>query len=142
MLSRVYRGKTTLAYNQVFLDVTLSHNHLTQSRRVYRSKTNLTYNQVFLDELITAAHATFDADKHAVGVYTSHHNWVNLFGETYVSPLAAALPLWYAHYDGKNNTTSDFKSFGGWQTPQRKQFAGTAPICGVKMDLDFLPFGA
>jgi GH25 family lysozyme M1 (1,4-beta-N-acetylmuramidase) len=47
-----------------------------------------------------------------VGIYTSEACWKDL---TDNSTEFSDLPLWYARYEGTNNTTtSDFVGFGGW----------------------------
>ncbi len=51
-------------------------------------------------------------------------------------PDAASVQLWYAHYD-KKQTFDDFKPFGGWTTPNIKQFNGDISVCGVGIDENF-----
>ncbi len=44
--------------------------------------------------------------------------------------------LWYAHYDN-NPSFSDFRSFGGWNKPAIKQYAGDKSVCGAGVDLNY-----
>jgi GH25 family lysozyme M1 (1,4-beta-N-acetylmuramidase) len=91
-------------------------------------------NCVFLHNLTTALQQVGVA----VGIYSNHHGWSVTagldctFGDEF-------LPLWYAHYDEKADTCSDFMAFGGWTSPFAKQYTdqpGTPAIkaCGVGVD--------
>ena len=75
----------------------------------------------------------------AVGVYSSHWGWNASVGLDCAVQGEYSLPLWYAHYDKRADTCSDFKPFAGWTQPFAKQFVdgpGTAAIarCGVSLD--------
>jgi hypothetical protein len=48
------------------------------------------------------------------------------------------LPLWYAHYDNKQDFSDwEANKFGGWTSPSIKQFAGDSPLCGYHVDLSY-----
>jgi hypothetical protein len=49
------------------------------------------------------------------------------------------VPLWYAHYDGRD-TFADFTPFGGWTKPNMKQYIGDTTMCGAGVDLSFWLF--
>jgi len=70
-----------------------------------------------------------------VGIYSSKYEWAQTVG---TSEDFSNLPLWYAHYDGQENfnDTSSY-SFGGWTSPNTKQYAENGPCTNV--DLDYRP---
>ena len=68
----------------------------------------------------------------ACGIYTNENNWSTIAGDW---TGASDLPLWYAHYDGVE-ACSDFRSFGGWAHPAKKQWKGDATVCGASVDLN------
>jgi len=47
-------------------------------------------------------------------------------------------PLWYAHYDD-SASFDDWGDmvFGGWGSPNIKQYAGDSSLCGIDVDLDW-----
>lgn len=66
-------------------------------------------------------------------IYSSASQWAPIMcGYTGFSHL----PLWYAHYDGRESF-SDFSPFGGWSRPNIKQFQGTTSVCGTSIDKDW-----
>lgn len=71
-----------------------------------------------------------------VGIYTSAHNWGEIFGMDWTA--LAKYPLWYAHYD-KDPSFKDFKAFGGWTKPMIKQYTGEDNVCGEDVDNDYFP---
>jgi len=74
-----------------------------------------------------------------MGVYSCHWDWVQVFGSGELSsPILTKLPLWYAHYDGKDVFDDDFKTqtFGGWTTAIMKQYLPTFPLCGSAFDMN------
>ena len=73
------------------------------------------------------------------GVYTSIHEWQNTWMGSNCT-VAAALPLWYPHYEQPPNPSfSDFTPFGGWTQPFMKQYADGPATCGVGTDLNWRP---
>ncbi|KAL5477262.1 hypothetical protein EMCRGX_G024031 [Ephydatia muelleri] len=84
-------------------------------------------NQKFFEELLSAA-----ASHKSTGVYASESQWVEIMGSSSYTG-GAAHPLWYPHYDD-NPSFSDFAPFGGWKTPNIKQYSDTATVCGVGID--------
>ena len=95
--------------------------------------TSTSSNQAWFNELATACIATGSK----CGVYSNQNNWITIFGSsTWVSTAASGLPIWYAYYDNVASF-AEFPTFGGWTTPDMKQYNGTATICGVGVDLDW-----
>lgn len=82
--------------------------------------------------------AAIKARGRAVGIYASAYMWNKIYGSKTACSVFSDYPLWYAHYDGKEDfndwTTSQF---GGWKLPTLKQYAGDAVICGYKLDLSY-----
>ena len=74
------------------------------------------------------------------GIYASAHEWSVVLGSTSTCKEAAKeVPaLWYAHYDNKQ-TFADFSPFGGWTTPNVKQYLGTSSECGASIDKNWYP---
>ncbi len=68
-----------------------------------------------------------------LGIYSSNSQWTPITGSTHDF---SSLPLWYAHYDGKDNY-SDFAAFGGWSKPAIKQYQGTTATCSASVDLNY-----
>ena len=74
-----------------------------------------------------------------VGVYASHYMWGSIFSSYAACPQSAVgTPLWYAHYDYKP-TFEDFVAFGGWSSPDIKQYQGTSTLCGASVDRNWRP---
>ncbi|KAL5506386.1 hypothetical protein EMCRGX_G008011 [Ephydatia muelleri] len=88
-------------------------------------------NQAFFEELLSAA-----LSQKSTGVYASAYQWSSIFGSDYTG--GGGTDLWYAHYDG-NAGFDDFSPFGPWSSPNMKQFAGDASVCGADVDLDWYP---
>jgi len=75
----------------------------------------------------------------AMGVYSGQGSWEQVFGSAnFNGGSLTSLRLWYAHYDG-SPSFSDFSSvrFGGWSTPNMKQYEGDTTLCGTDVDLDY-----
>ena len=64
--------------------------------------------------------------------------WNQIMGNKDACAQFSNYPLWYAHYDGKQDF-SDWQAnkFGGWTTPAIKQYAGDSVLCGYKVDLSY-----
>lgn len=91
-------------------------------------------NCQFTRDLIGA----IEANGRAVGVYASGYMWNQIYGGKEQCAVFGAYPLWYAHYDGKEDFGDwEANKFGGWSRPTIKQFAGDSPECGFKVDLSF-----
>lgn len=74
----------------------------------------------------------------SVGIYASHYMWLQIFGAVDKCNLFSNLPLWYAHYDNKQDFSDwEANKFGGWTSPSIKQFAGDSPLCGYHVDLSY-----
>jgi hypothetical protein len=71
-------------------------------------------------------------------IYASAYMWQSIMGGRNNCPQAAAVQLWYPHYDG-SPSFSDFSAFGGWHKPTIKQFAGNVPLCGANVDKNYYP---
>ena len=86
-------------------------------------------NQKFFEAAVNEVHAM--GEKPAI--YSSASQWGPIMcGYTGFSNL----PLWYAHYDGRQ-TFDDFTPFGGWSRPNIKQYQGTTGVCGTSIDKDW-----
>jgi GH25 family lysozyme M1 (1,4-beta-N-acetylmuramidase) len=70
-----------------------------------------------------------------IGVYTSKSQWEPIMGNW---DGGSHYPLWYAHYDGEKSF-SDFTPFGGWSSPNIKQYKGDATLCSSGVDLNWYP---
>ena len=76
-----------------------------------------------------------------IGVYSSYYEWGNVFSGDYTAcsqPAKYGWKVWYADYDDEQNF-DDFKAFGGWTSPIAKQYEGDASVCGVDVDLNWIP---
>jgi hypothetical protein len=100
------------------------------------STTNFAQNCAFLTNLIQAAQNL----SIQLGLYSSHWEWLQIFGSADACPIAAQnnLPLWYANYDNQTNF-SDFIPFGGYTTANMKQFTDSTSFCNVIADQDYYP---
>jgi len=76
---------------------------------------------------------TYQYDVTATGIYSSNSQWTPIMGG---STAFSKYPLWYAHYDYKDNF-SDFSPFGGWSKPNIKQYQGTTSLCSASVDLNY-----
>ena len=72
----------------------------------------------------------------SMGIYTSIYMWQSIAGSSCTAGADAGAPLWYAHYD-YNPSFSDFQPFGGWSSPQVKQYSDSVSFCGISADADF-----
>ena len=68
-----------------------------------------------------------------LGIYTSNSQWSPIMGG---STQFSMYPLWYPHYDNWASF-DDFSSFGGWTSPNIKQYQGTTSYCGASVDLNY-----
>lgn len=82
------------------------------------------------------------AQKQDLGIYSTHWEWVQIFGnDTYCSNFTD-VPLWYAHFDGVKSFSDYGKAtFGGWKTPIIKQYIDLTrnTVCGLTIDQDYIP---
>jgi len=88
----------------------------------------------FLHNLVS----DFQARGVQVGIYASYYMWNTIFGGPNNCNQFSSLQLWYADYDGQQNF-NDFQSFGGWTSPNIKQYSGTGSACGASVDLNWYP---
>lgn len=87
-----------------------------------------------MKELITA----IEAKGRAVGIYATAYMWNQIMGNRDSCTDFKSYPLWYAHYDGKDNFDDwPTSQFGGWTVPVIKQWAGSAIVCGTDVDLSY-----
>ena len=93
---------------------------------------NTNTNQQFFEGLVSAGESL----GLKLGVYTSSSQCKPIMGSTYDG--GSQYPLWYAHYDN-NPSFSDFAPFGGWTTPDMKQYNGDITICNVGLDTNWTP---
>ena len=126
---QVYEMLTGLAgcdYGRIWLDI---HNH-----NWYEDKS---LNIQWAEEAIN----TMLEEGKEVGIYSSYDDWDQLMGLDYVG--LKHHPLWYIYiyiyiirvvdHDNKSNFYY-FKSFGGWEVPDIKQYSGTTFACGASYD--------
>jgi GH25 family lysozyme M1 (1,4-beta-N-acetylmuramidase) len=73
-----------------------------------------------------------------MGIYSSAYMWGSIMGDGCTVGADNGIPLWYAHYD-QNPSFSDFSSFGGWTSPNIKQYWDSVGICGINADADWYP---
>jgi hypothetical protein len=87
----------------------------------------------FLGQLISAGNSL---GIH-MGIYASAYMWENIMGGCTVGADNGVV-LWYANWD---NTQSfgDFNGFGGWTSPNIKQYNDGVGICGINADGDWYP---
>lgn len=72
------------------------------------------------------------------GIYGTAYMWETIFGSRSACKSVASQQLWYAHYDGKASF-SDYSTFGGWSTPNIKQYQGDTTLCGAGVDKNYYP---
>ena len=73
------------------------------------------------------------------GVYASASQWNDIMcGITsdYNGVHWSDFNLWYPHYDN-NPSFSDFSSFGGWSSPNIKQYWDSTAVCSTTIDYDW-----
>ena len=73
-----------------------------------------------------------------VGVYCGPVFWNEYMGGDNCT-VGKEYPLWWARYDGMPTNYSDFIPFGGWDSPNIKQYRGGWPkdnVCGVHELID------
>jgi hypothetical protein len=88
-------------------------------------------NRAFITDMINSCNAL---GVHC-GVYSNWNSWSEIVGSW---NGAARLPLWYPHYDN-SKSFSDFQKFGGWSSPNIKQYIGDASSCGLGVDYNWYP---
>ena len=93
-----------------------------------------TSNRAWYQKLVDACNSTAGV---RCGVYSSASQWSAIFGSTSYA-YGSTLQLWYAHYDN-SASFSDFSSFGGWTKPWAKQYIGNASVCGMGIDVNYIP---
>ena len=76
--------------------------------------------------------------KKRIGIYSAGVRWEEIFGNRTACTEFSSYPLWYANYDNKTNFI-DFKTFGGWKKPNRKQFQQNVRYCGAGFDINYYP---
>jgi len=93
-----------------------------------------TSNRKWYQALVDACNATAGV---RCGVYSSYYQWESIFGSTSYA-YGSNLPLWYSHYDNYASF-SDFSTFGNWSKPWAKQYIGDATVCGLGIDVNYIP---
>jgi len=75
-----------------------------------------------------------------LGIYSTKYCWSEVVGEFSAPEKLTNLPLWFAHWDNSSNFNDYEKySVGNWTHPIMKQKSGLASLCGLDIDLDYLP---
>ena len=93
-------------------------------------------NQNFLMQMVNQARSIGIV----YGIYSSQHYWTSFFGSSYKFQYASSIPIWYAHYDNSasfSDFTSGGYSFGGWSTPNTKQYKGDTTLCSASVDFNY-----
>lgn len=86
-------------------------------------------NVNFIQEMVTEG----EKQGAVIGIYTSNSQWTPIAGG---STQFSSYPLWYPHYDNWASF-GDFSPFGGWTSPNIKQYQGTNSKCSVSVDDNF-----
>ena len=115
------QGQGVLSGNMVWLDI--------ESHDLFYS--SCSDNQWYIGEMLSEMSNILG--KNRVGVYTNWTQWNDI---TCGWTGASSYQLWYPHYDNWASF-GDFKNFGGWTSPNIKQFTGTTNICSTSIDKDF-----
>jgi len=89
-------------------------------------------NRKFLEEMFDE----LDKTNKKVGIYTNWHEWDVIVGNDWTR--AAKYYLWYPHWD-KDPSFKDFRQFGGWTKPYRKQLTCDTYFCNEKFLQDYEP---
>ena len=89
-------------------------------------------NREFLSQMLD------EASKHVkqLGIYTNWHEWDAIVGRDW--DAASKYLLWYPHWD-HDPTFNDFRPFGGWTKPFRKQMTCDTFYCNEKFLVDYQP---
>ena len=95
---------------------------------------DLSSNCAFLGDLIAAGHSL----SIHMGIYASAYMWSIIMGDGCSVGADNGIVLWYAHYD-YTRSFSDFSPFGGWTTPNIKQYNDGVGMCGINADADWYP---
>jgi len=96
--------------------------------------TDISFNQQFFEDMMNEA-AKLQIQ---TGVYTNLNEWTPIMGSSYTG--GSKLPLWYAAYQTPpQENFDDYNPFGGWSAPAAKQYAGDAVLCGIDLDLNWVP---
>ena len=74
-----------------------------------------------------------------VGIASSYYMWNTIFGGPNNCNQFSNLQLWYADYDGQQNF-SDFQSFGGWKSPNIKQYNLNGSLWEIPVNFDWYPW--
>ena len=105
----------------------------------YQWSTNKTANEAFITAMVDEGKSLGVS----LGVYAGYSSWIEIVSTSYTYPHAQGLPIWYAHYDGKQSfsdwDTTERGGYGGWTTPAIKQFLGDKTSCSASIDYDWYP---
>ena len=108
-------------YDMIWIDI-----------QVYEWGSNFIANQKIIISLVNKLQEL----NQKVGIYTNKNNWESIVGPSWTG--CSSLPLWYVTFDNIDNF-SDFSPFGGWQSPEIKQYQGDVKVCGSTVGLNFYP---
>ena len=93
-----------------------------------------TTNQAFLMEMINQAR--YIGIVH--GIYCNQYHWNLFFSLDYIFPYHSETQIWYAHWNYQANYDYfDVMQFGGWTTPDMKQYQDTTIFCGGSVDFNY-----
>jgi len=120
-ITDLYNAISGQSYGMIWLDI-----------EIYQWSSDQGANQNFISNMIAQGQNLTAS----LGIYTNLNNWSTIVGADWSG--ASSLPLWYAHYDG-NQSFGDFTPFGGWNTPNIKQYQGDDTQCGYSIDDDWYP---
>ncbi len=96
----------------------------------YKWNKDKAVNRAFLTEMFA------EVVRHGrkLGVYTNWREWDLVVGRDWDG--AAQYLLWYPYWN-RDPSFKDFKPFGGWKKPYRKQLTMDTMYCGEKFLLDY-----
>ena len=66
-----------------------------------------------------------------IGIRTRYDWWFDIVGTDWHYPATKGAYLWYINDNGEANFY-DFDGYGGWDSPDMKQYTMNQSICGSK----------
>ena len=72
------------------------------------------------------------------GIYCNQYHWNMYFTLQYIFRYHSETQMWYAHWNGEASFEYyDVMEFGGWKTPNIKQYQDTTSFCGGSVDFNY-----
>jgi len=100
--------------------------------------TNQTQNQKLVSDVLTAVNNT----NGGAGVITSSNAWNSIVGSKFTSTSQIAQYLFWVNWNGKQDLTTGWTPFGGWNAPYAHQYAGgiTTNNCTMGITINYSYF--